>query len=805
MKFTLSWLKEHLDTAAELDRIAQVMTMLGLEVEGIVDPAKNLKPFTVAHVISAEQHPDADRLRVCKVDTGKEVLQVVCGAPNARTGMKGVFAPVGTTIPGTGLLLKASKIRGQDSNGMLCSARELQLGEDHDGIIDLPADASIGALVAEVLGLNDPVIEIKVTPNRGDCLGVRGIARDLAAAGLGTLKPEPKTDATGAFKSPIAWRRSFSADTGNACPVVAGRYFRGLRNGPSPQWLQNRLKAIGLRPISALVDVTNFFTFDLNRPLHVFDAGKIKGDLTMRLAKPGETILALDGRAYELDGEMAVIADDNGVQAIGGIMGGEVSGCSEQTTEMFLEAAYFDPIRTATTGRKLGIQSDARYRFERGIDPQSCVSGIEAATRLILELCGGEASDIVVAGEAPADARAYGLRLSRIEGLAGFPVAAGESRRILQALGFAVADAAAGSGADWQVKPPSWRPDIIGEADLVEEIVRVHGYDSIPSVPLPRTTPVSTPARTLQQRRPGHVRRTLATRGLVEAVTWSFMAGKDAALFAPEDASMRLANPIAADLDVMRPTIIPNLLAAASRNIARGLREVGLFEVGPQYAGNKPQDQAMVAAGIRSGFADARHWAAPLRPSDAFDAKADLQAAIQALGMEPEQPQVDAKAAPGWYHPGRSGALRLGPQIIGYFGEIHPAILAHYRIEQPTAGFELFVERVPLPKTRGTKTRPALKLLPLQPVERDFAFLVADEVPAEALVKAVRAAERSLISRVAVFDVYAGKGVEPGKKSLALSVTIQPVDKTLTEAEIEAIAARIVAGVAKATGASLRG
>ncbi|MGE0658408.1 MAG: phenylalanine--tRNA ligase subunit beta [Reyranellaceae bacterium] len=802
MKFTLGWLKQHLDTDADLERIASTMTMLGLEVEGIVDPASNLKPFTVAHVISAEQHPDADRLRVCKVDTGKEILQVVCGAPNARTGMKGVFAPVGTTIPGTGLLLKPSKIRGQDSNGMLCSARELQLGEDHDGIIDLPADAPIGAPVAEVLGVNDPVIEIKITPNRGDCLGVRGVARDLAAAGLGTLKPEPQASAAAAFKSPIAWKRDFSAETGNACPIVAGRYFRGLRNGPSPAWLQNRLKAIGLRPISALVDITNFFTFDLNRPLHVFDAAKIKGDLTMRLAQPGETVMALDGRTYELDGDMTVIADEQGVQAIGGIMGGELSGCSDQTTEMFLEAAYFDPIRTATTGRKLGIQSDARYRFERGIDPQSCVSGIEAATRLILELCGGEASDIVQAGEVPADDRVYELRLSRIPGLAGFDVDSGESRRILQALGFVIS----GEGPTWRVSPPSWRPDIIGEADLVEEVVRVHGYDSIPSVPMPRLAAVTAPARTAQQRRPGHARRALAVRGLVEAVTWSFMAGKDAALFAPVDDGMRLANPMSADLDVMRPTIVPNLIDAAARNIARGMRDVALFEVGPQYAGNRPEDQTTVAAGIRSGLAQPRHWTGGQRPVDAFDAKADIQAAVQALGMDPEQPQVDAKAAPGWYHPGRSGALRLGPQIIGWFGEIHPAILAHYRIEQPTVGFELFIERVPMPKqAKSGKTRPPLKLLPLQPIERDFAFLVAEDVAAEAVVKAAKAAERALISRVAVFDLYAGKGVEPGKKSLAISVTIQPVDKTLTEAEIEAIAGRIVASVAKATGASLRG
>jgi len=800
MKFTLSWLKSHLETDASLDAIGATLTMLGLEVEGITDPAAALAPFTVAHVESAEQHPDADRLRVCRVNIGSEIVQVVCGAPNARTGMKAVFAPVGTTIPANGMLLKATKIRGQDSNGMLCSARELQLGDDHDGIIDLPADAPVGAPVARVLGLDDPVIEIKITPNRGDCLGVSGIARDLASAGIGRLAKADATAIEGAFASPIKWRREFNPDREDACPIVVGRYFRGLRNGPSPLWLQNRLKAIGLRPISALVDITNFFTFDLNRPLHVFDAAKVEGDLTMRMARPDERILALDGREYAPDGEMVVIADETQVHGIGGVMGGEVSGCSESTTEMFLEAAYFEPVRVATTGRRLSIQSDARYRFERGIDPVSCVWGVEAATRMILEICGGEASEVVSAGTMPSTDRSYGLDLGRIAGLTGVEVGADQARKILQSLGFAVT----GTGSRWQVAVPSWRPDIVGEADLVEEIVRVVGYDAIPSMPLPRATAVTQPACSPRERRPGYVRRALAARGMVEVVTWSFMAGRDAGMFADVQPSMVLANPISADLDVMRPTIVPNLLSAADRNIARGMRDLALFEVGPQYGGVEPSDQAAMATGLRTGSPSAQHWATVSRTVDAYDAKGDILAGVTALGFDPENLQVAAGSTPRWYHPGRSGSLKLSTQVVGWFGEIHPAVLGHFGIAQPTVAFELFIDRLPLPKQKSGRTRPPFKVSSLQAVERDFAFVVVDEVPADALVRAVRAAERTLIARVSVFDVYSGKGIEPGRKSIALSVVLQPTDKTFTEAEIESISSRIVAQVAKATGATLR-
>jgi phenylalanyl-tRNA synthetase beta chain len=775
--------------------------MLGLEVEQMVDAAAALKGFVIGHVESAEQHPNADRLRVCVVNTGSGKFQVVCGAPNARAGMKGVFAPVGSVIPDSLMVLKASKIRGVDSNGMLCSSRELKLGDDHSGIIDLPAETATGAPAAAVLGLDDPMFEIKVTPNRGDCLGVEGIARDLAAAGLGRLKQADHSPVKGSFKSPIQWRRDFSGEDGNACPFVAGRYFRNLKNGPSPQWLQQRLKAIGLRPISALVDITNLLTFDQNRPLHVFDAAKIKGDLTMRLAREGETVTALDNKDYTLDSGMTVIADEDGVKAIGGIMGGAASGCSESTTTMFLEAAYFDPTRTAITGRKLGIQSDARYRFERGIDPTSCLWGIEIATRLVLELCGGEASEVVSAGAMPNHARDYPLRPERVAELTDVEVTPGRAREILAALGFKVKDGDP-HGGTWQVDVPSWRPDIVGEADLVEEIVRVHGFDHIPSVPLPRDKAVTTPSRTPIQRRAGQVRRALAARGLVEAVTPSFMPNGPARQFGGGNPALTVVNPISADLDVMRPSILPNLLAAAQRNVARGMKDFGLFEVGPQYSSPEPTGQQTVAAGVLVGATGPRHWAQKPRAVDAFDAKGVALAALAELGIAPEMPQSTADA-PAWFHPGRSGVLRLGPVVLAQFGEIHPSIVAQYDL-QDVVGFEVFIDKVPMPKPRATRAKPMLKLSPFQAIERDFAFIVDDTVTAEALVKAVKAGERALIAAVTVFDVYAGKGIEPGKKSIALSVTLQPTERTLTDAEIEAISGRMVAQAAKATGATLR-
>ncbi|MDB5486875.1 MAG: phenylalanine--tRNA ligase subunit beta [Reyranella sp.] len=799
MKFTLSWLKEHLDTTATLGEVRDTLTMLGLEVEGITDPAEALKGFVVGYVVEAVQHPNADRLRVCKVDTGSgTIIQVVCGAPNARTGMKGIFAPPGSYIPGTDLHLKVGKIRGEESNGMLCSSRELQLGDDHSGIIDLPAEAVTGQSAAEALGLDDAVIEIKVTPNRGDCLGVHGIARDLAAAGLGTLKPVKTDKIAGSYASPIKWTHGYEAQPDSPCPIVVGRHFRGVKNGPSPDWLQRRLKAIGLRPISTLVDITNLVTFDLNRPLHVFDAAKLSGDLVMRQAREGEQILALDGKTYTLDPAVSVIADSKAVHGIGGIMGGEDTGVQADTTEVFLEAAYFQPIGIAASGRKLGILSDARYRNERGIDPESCRWGAEVATRLILELCGGECSEIVSSGVMPAWQRSYDLRADRVKTLTGIDVSGAETASILAKLGFDVA----GSGP-WKAAVPSWRPDIVGEADLVEEVTRVFGFDKIPTTSLPRLSATSKPVRDAMQRRTPQARRALAARGLNEAVTWSFLPFKKAERFGGGGADVRLLNSIDATLDTMRPSILPNLIDAASRNEARGLSDPALFEVGPQYKDATPQGQRSVAAGIRHNMAVPRNWAGPARTVDAFDAKADALAVLAAIGA-PDTLSAQS-GAPNWYHPGRSGALKLGDRVMAYFGELHPEIVAAADLKGPVTAFEVFLDAPPLPKAKATKARSKLILSAFQPLERDFAFLVDTDVEAEKLVRAARNADKALITAARVFDLYAGKGVPEGKKSLAIAVTLQPVERTLTDAEIEAVSDKIVAQVVKATGAVLRG
>ncbi len=799
MKTTLTWLREHLETQAGIADIAGKLTALGLEVERVEDPARELAPFVVGLVVEAKQHPNADRLKVCLVDTGSARVQVICGAPNARSGMKGVFAPAGSRIPGTGLELKAGVIRGVESNGMLCSMREMGLGQDHEGIIELPQDAPVGAPFARVTGLDDPLIDVKVTPDRADCLGVAGIARDLAAAALGRLKPRDLSPVKGTFESPIRWLRDLPADAADACPLVVGRYFRGLRNGPSPRWLQDRLTAIGLRPISALVDITNYVTFDLGRPLHVFDAARLAGDLTMRLARPGESILALDGRTYELDGSMTVIADPRAVHGIGGIMGGEGSGCSEATTEMFLEVALFDPVRTAETGRKLGIESDARYRFERGLDPESARWGAEVAARLVLELCGGEASHVVSAGEMPQWRRELTLRPGRVASLGGAEVPAEESAAILRGLGFEV-ETAAGL---LKVRPPSWRADVEGEADLVEEVVRVWGYGRIPAVSLPRAAAVPAPATTPAQRRTVHAKRLLAERGLMEAVTFSFMRRDWAELFGGGAPALALANPISADLDQMRPSLLPNLLAAAGRNAARGFSDVALFEVGPRYQGVRPEDQRLSAAALRAGRSGPRHWASPARPVDVFDAKADALALLSALGAPVENLQTTADA-PAWFHPGRSGVLRLGATVLAVFGEIHPRILTALDARGPAVAFESDIDRIPQPRAKSGPTRPLLKASSFQPIERDFAFIVAADTPAEKLVRAAKAVDKALIAGVSVFDQYIGPALGEGRKSIAISVVLQPVERTLTEAEIEAVAAKIVAAVNKATGGELR-
>lgn len=801
MKFTLSWLKDHLYTDATLDRIAEALTDIGLEVEEISDPAAALTAFTVGYVKSAEQHPNADRLQVCLVDTGTEEVQVVCGAPNARTGMKGVFAPAGTYVPGTGMDLKKGVIRGVESNGMLCSEREMGLSDEHEGIIELPDDAPVGAPFAQVMGLDDPVIEIAITPNRQDALGVFGIARDLAAAGLGTLKPFDQSPVSGTFDSPLAWRRDLPADRQDLCPFVAGRYFRGVKNGPSPAWLQDRLRAIGLRPISALVDITNYVTYDLGRPLHVFDADKVAGDPTMRMARAGEKIEALDGRTYELDDEMVVIADENGPEGIGGVMGGAVSGCTDETTNVFLEVALFDEKMAARTGRELNIMSDARYRFERGVDPESALWGAEVAARLVQEFCGGEASHVVTAGEMPAWQKSVSFRPARIASLGGVEVPEADMDRILAAQGFVIE----AKGPVWTVAVPSWRIfDVDGEADLIEDILRVWGYDHIPVVPMSLDGALPAQTVTPTQRRTRLARRALASRGMLEAVTWSFLDGAHAAHFDGGREDMRLTNPISTDLDEMRPSILPNLIQAAGRNAARGNPDVALYEVGPQYRGAAPEDQALVATGIRAGNTAPRHWEGKPRPVDVFDAKADALAALSAAAAPVGSLQIGAEG-PDWYHPGRVGALKLGNRVMAHFGELHPRVLKALDVKGPVVGFEVYLDNLPPLKAKATKTRPLLRPSPFQPVDRDFAFVVDTDIPADKLVRAAQAADKSLITRTQVFDVYEGPGVDDGKKSVAITVTLQPVEKTLTDQEIDAVGQKIVANVAKQTGGVLRG
>ena len=799
MRFTLDWLKRHLETDAKVGEIAERLATLGLPVEEVIDRGPEFAAFTVGYVKDIRRHPDADRLWLCVVDTGSATVEVVCGAPNTRAGMKGVFAAVGTTLPGTGMVLKKATIRGVESNGMLCSERELGLSDEHEGIIELPDDAPIGAPFAEVAGLDDPVIEVELTPNRGDCASVRGIARDLAASGLGTLKPLDAAVTDGGFASPIEWRRDLPEEEAGACPLVVGRYFRNLKNGASPPWLQRWLRAVGLRPISALVDITNFITLDLGRPLHVFDADRISGDLVMRLATDGETIAALDGKSYTLDDRTVVIADEARVHGIGGVMGGEGSGCGPDTTNAFLEVALFDPLRIAATGRRLAILSDARYRFERGVDPTSASWGAEVATRMILECCGGEASRVTVAGAEPDWQRTVELRVERIAALGGVAVPDGEAARILTGLGF---EAKESKGVIRALVPP-WRPDIDGEADLVEEVIRVFGYDHIPAVPLARDGVVPKPARSRRQSRTERVRRALAARGLVESVTFSFLAADRAALFGGGGAALTLVNPISADLDVMRPSVIPNLVDAIRRNRARGMAEASLFELGPQYRDDTPEGQALVAAGARAGSAAPRHWASPPRPVDAFDAKADALAALAAAAAPTANLQVRGDA-PAWYHPGRSGTIALGPAALAYFGELHPAVAREMEVEGPVAVFEVMLDAVPEPKSRPGASRKPLRLSPYQTVVRDFAFMVDGDVEAARVVRAAYGADKALVAEVAVFDVFSGKGVGDGKKSVAVSVTLQPTEATLTDAEIEAVCDRITAAVAKATGGSLR-
>jgi phenylalanyl-tRNA synthetase beta chain len=809
MKFTLSWLKEHIDTDASLAHVCETLTRVGLEVERVENPAEKLKGFVVARVLEAKQHPNADRLRVCMVDPGSAApVQVVCGAPNARTGMIGVFSPVGTYIPGKDIILAAGVIRGVESNGMLVSAAELEISDDHEGIIELPGDAPVGTPYAEYAGFDDAVIEINLTPNRPDATGIVGIARDLDAAGLGRLKNREIKPAEGRFPCPVDVKLDFLPDDQHLCPAFALRLVRGVTNGPSPDWMQRRLRAIGLRPINALVDITNYITFDRGRPLHVFDAKKVAGNLTVRRAKAGEEVLALDGRTYALDNSMVVIADERGVESIAGIMGGEHSGCNENTTDVLIESALWDPLNIAETGRKLGINTDARYRFERGVDPAFCVPGAELATHLVLELCGGQPSDLIVAGKIEPKREAIVFPWSETARLTGLDIPTQEAARILEKLGFEIL-LTPGNADRTYITPPTWRPDIQGKADLVEEIIRIAGVDRVPSVAMPRPSEIAVAVLTPLQRRTQTARRALAAEGLVEAVTWSFVSKAEAELFGGGSPETALANPIASNLSDMRPSLLPGLIAAAKRNADRGLADLALFEVGQFFKGTSEQDQKIAATSLRTGTAkrvgSGRHWSDRAGNADAFDAKGDALALLEALGIATGGLQI-VPGGPAWFHPGRSGTLQFGPKgVIGHFGELHPSVIEALDAEGPHAAMEIVLDALPPAKVRATKIRPALDLPTLMPLERDFAFIVDRSVGAADMIKAAQAADRALVTDVSVFDVYEGEGIAEGKKSIALAVTVQPRDKTMTDAEIEILSQKIIGNVVQKTNAVLRG
>jgi len=804
MKFTLSWLKEHLETDATLAEICERLTMIGLEVESVDDRAV-FEPFVIARVVSAGQHPDADRLKLLSVDAGPKVnegkpLQIVCGAPNAREGLVGVLALPGTYVPGIDTTLAVGKIRGVESFGMMCSERELELSEAHEGIIDLPGDAPVGTRFADYAGLIDPVIEINLTPNRPDATGVAGIARDLAASGLGRLKTAETARIEGEGECGVGL-----TVTSETCLGFALRRVSGVKNGPSPEWMQKRLKAIGLRPINALVDITNYVTFDRGRPLHVFDAAKVSGGLTVRDATEGETVLALDQREYTLPAGTCVIADDKGVESIAGIMGGEHSGCDETTTEVLIESALWEPLHIARTGRTLGIITDARYRFERGVDPAFMEPGLDLATQMVLDLCGGTPSARVVEGVKPHQAREITLPWSEVERLTGLAVAPDEQEAILGVLGFSPRR----EGEALVTTVPSWRPDVEGKADLVEEVMRLKGVNEIKPAPLSSHMAVNGKILTSAQTRDRSARRALAARGMVECVSYSFVSETEAKAFGGGAPALKLANPISADLSDMRPSLLPGLIAAAGRNAARGYGDTALFEVAATYLSDKPDGQRRVAGGIRRGTAGmdgpGRFWRGNAPAVTVFDAKADVFAALDAIGFPADRLMIETPAS-DWYHPGRSGRIKLGPKVVlAEFGEFHPRVLKTLDVSGPLCGFEIHLDRVPEPKKKATRTKPVLTLSAFQPVRRDFAFVVDAAVEAGRIVKAAETADKVLVREVRVFDVFAGAALGEGRKSVAIEVTLAPTDHTLTDDELEAVSAKIVGQVEKATGATLRG
>lgn len=810
MKFTLSWLKDHLDTDATLDEIVEALTMIGLEVEEVDDRA-HYKPFTIAKVVSAEQHPDADRLRVLKVDKGDgNLIQVVCGAPNAKAGLIGAFAGPGTYVPGIDVTLSVGNIRGVESHGMMCSERELNMSDEHDGIIELGKDAPIGQPFAQYAGLDDPVIEIGITPNRPDALGVAGIARDLEAYGLGKVKPVSIQPPASTFDCPVDVKLQFDGDS--LCPAFGLRYVRGVKNGPSPKWMQRRLLAIGLRPISALVDITNYVTFDLGRPLHVFDADKVAGDLVVRRAKSGEEVLALDGKTYRLGPENCVIADDNGVESLAGIMGGEVSGCSDETVNVLVESALWEPLNIARTGRDLGIITDARYRFERGVDPLFMKPGLDHATNLVIALCGGTSSSAVIAGEVPVPDLEIDFPVSEVRRLTGIELSTTEMSDILNRLGFennpASDKPAGGENQTIRVKVPSWRPDIEGKADLVEEVMRIHGINRIEPRPLPSLDSIGKKILTLGQLRVQKAQRSLAARAMMEAVTWSFISKQLADHFGGGSGELALANPISSDMSDMRPSLLPNLMTAAGRNADRGNGDVALFEVGGVFHNDEPTGQKRCAAGIRRGTAGltgaGRNWQNNADAVGVFDAKADALAVLEACGMDSSNLQIVA-GGPSWYHPGRSGTIQLGPKIVlATFGEIHPLTLETVDVSGPMCGFEVWLDAIPQPRKKATKTKLPLNVSSLQAVHRDFAFVVEHDTQAAALVRAIVGSDKKLITNVQIFDLFEGPSLGEGKKSIAVEITLQPVNKTLTDEEIDAVSTKIIHNVEKSTGGVLR-
>ena len=805
MKFTLDWLKEHLDTDASAEEIGKTLTMIGLELEGVEDQGKALASFVTAHVVSAEQHPNADKLRVCKVDAGTgELIDVVCGAPNARTGLKSVFAFPGTYIPGKDMTIGKGNIRGQVSNGMLCSNAELELSDDHDGIIELPADAPIGVSYPKYAGIDGVVFDISITPNRGDATGVYGIARDLAAFGLGTLKETDMSPVPSEGPSPIApLPQLFTEDEPKAIRKFAGRLITGVKNGPSPAWLQQRLRAVGLRPVNAVVDITNWVSLGWGRPLHAYDADRLVGQPVLRNARRGEVLDALDNKVYPLDETITVIADDAGPLCLGGVMGGIRSGTTDETVNVFMECASWDPELVARTGRKTGIVSDARYRLERSVDPALTEPGLELATRLVMQLCGGTPLEPAISGEDVFPNTVVTFPLGEIRRLTGLAVERETVIAILDRLGFAIE----GSGEVLTVKVPSWRPDVTQKADLVEEVMRMVGVDNVPVEPLPRLNHVAPRMLTTIQNRRRIARRALAARGLDEAVTWSFISHAEASRFGGGQESLQLANAIAADMTDMRPSLLPGLLAAARRNGNRGLADLALFEVGQVFLSDAPEGQHTYATAIRTGTAKldgaGRHWSRKAAPVDVFDAKADLAAALDALGYDIDKMQVLAEPAP-WSHPGRGGRVAQGPKTIAWFGELHPAWAAELDLDGPVTAFELDLDALPEPRRKATRTKPALDLSSLMPLTRDFAFVVDKAVTAGAILKAARGADKALIRDVTVFDVFEGSHVGEGKKSIAIAVTLQPTERTLTDEDIDKVSAAVIAAVTKTSGGVLR-